>query len=293
MKTLALFSKPDSPQAWGVLNEVARWAHLKGLRTLVAERDAGWTGAGWDRNYCAKVVAEADIAIAIGGDGTLLGVARELFGSPIPLLGVNLGTLGYLTDVSARDIEAMLDALIAQNYTLEQRILLQAELTQSPNNNPTAPAPTVDLGFNDVVLRSRNGRLAQYDVFVDGKALFSLKADGLIITTPTGSTAYALSAQGPILHPSLAAIAIVPLCPHSLTARPITLPSSVCIEVIPRGNAVSRVYCDGQAAATELTDQDRLVVSQASSTVPMLHLHDYDLFNTLRQKLNWGTPREV
>lgn len=287
MKTIALFSKPESPQAWGVLNEIVSWARIKGLATLVAERDAGWSGTDWDPGYCEQVRADADMAIAIGGDGTLLGVARSLFGWNKPLLGVNLGTLGYLTDVAARDIEKMLDALLAEEFDIEHRILLQASVPEAPSG-----VALRHLAFNDVVLRSRNGRLAQYDMFVDGQAVFSLKADGLIVTTPTGSTAYALSAQGPILHPSLAAIAVVPLCPHSLTARPITLPAASRIEVVARGSAVSRVYLDGQPLSHELGDGDRVLVSQASATVQMLHLKDYNLFRTLREKLNWSSPRE-
>ncbi len=289
IQTLALFSKPNSPQAWGVLNEVVSWARLKRLEVLVAEQDAGWNGTDWDAAYCERVRKSADLALAIGGDGTLLGVARSLFGWDKPVLGVNLGTLGYLTDVSAKDIEKMLDALIAGEFDIEHRILLQAHLERASAEEATQDG---SLAFNDVVLRSRNGKLAQYDVFVDGQAVFSLKGDGLIITTPTGSTAYALSAQGPILHPSLAAIALVPLCPHSLTARPITLPAASRIEVITRGAAVSRVYMDGQAMSRELGDGDRVFVSQAKATVKMLHLKDYNLFRTLREKLNWGAPRE-
>ncbi|KWT98498.1 MULTISPECIES: NAD(+)/NADH kinase [unclassified Variovorax] len=284
MTTLALFSKPNNPHAWGVLNEIVSWAQLKGLRVLVGPDKGGWDGKNWSSELIESARQEADIAIAIGGDGTLLGVARNLFGWGKPILGVNLGTLGFLTDVAAKDIERMLDAIQAGEYTVEDRILLEAGLDGEESRG---------LAFNDVVFTNGGfGRLAQFDVFVDEQPVFSLRADGLIITTPTGSTAYALSANGPILHPSLAAIALVPLNPHSLTARPISLPSSVKVEVVVRGTVESRVVCDGQPYGGPLTDGTRVHVSQGATTVKMLHLKDYNLFKTLQQKLNWSSPRE-
>ncbi|MNR71458.1 putative inorganic polyphosphate/ATP-NAD kinase [compost metagenome] len=284
MKTIALFSKPNSPQAWGVLNEVVSWADARGIKTLVGAGRGGWKGDGWDPEFCAQARAQADLALAIGGDGTLLGVARSLFGTNIPLLGVNLGTLGFLTDVAAKDIERMFDALQAGEYSLEQRIVLEAVGVDGEQ---------LGLGFNDVVFNNGGvGRMAQYDVFIDRQPVFTIRGDGLIITTPTGSTAYALSANGPILHPALAAIGVVPLNPHSLAARPITLPSSMTIEVVMGGRVASQAYCDGQPAGGPLQDGARVTVRQAATTVPMLHLNDYSIFNTLRQKLNWSSPRE-
>jgi NAD+ kinase len=163
MKTIALFSKPNSPQAWGVLNEVVSWARQKGLQTLVGPgASGGWTGSNWDEAYCSDVRAQADMALAIGGDGTLLGVARSLFGWDKPLLGVNLGHLGFLTDIAAKDIEAMLDALVAGAYTIENRILLEASKAEQ-----TAPA----LAFNDVVFKGGEGSLAEFNVFVDGQSI--------------------------------------------------------------------------------------------------------------------------
>lgn len=281
IKKLALFSKPNSPHAWGVLQEVSAWAALKGFEILPVPDNCGWDGENWSEAYREQAKEQADLGIAIGGDGTLLGVARSLFGWGKPVLGINLGQLGYLTDVAAKDIEPMFDAIAAGHYTLEDRILLQASLKGSPDG----------LAFNDVVFRGDMGRLAEYDVFVDDEAVYAMKADGFIIATPTGSTAYALSANGPILHPCLAAIALVPLCAHSLTARPITLPSRCKIEIVVRGAVTSTVYCDGQPYAHVLADGARVVVQQAQTTVKMLHLQGYSLYKTLQQKLQWSTPR--
>jgi NAD+ kinase len=282
MKTLALFSKPDSPHAWGVLNEVVSWSQVKGLGVLSVPDKSGWTGTDWDAAYVKDVRAKADLAIAIGGDGTLLGVARSLFGTDIPVLGVNLGHLGFLTDVSAKAVDRMLDSLKAGEYSIENRILLEADVEGAKG-----------LAFNDVVLSKGDvGRMVEYEVFVDGESVYTLRADGLVVTTPTGSTAYALSANGPILHPSLAAIALVPLCPHSLSARPITLPSSSRVELVIRGNLPARVFCDGQPCGDTLADGARIRITQGDMKVPMLHLHDYNIFKTLKQTLGWSTPRE-
>lgn len=285
IKTIGLFSKPDSPKAWGVLNEVVSWCDQKGLDTIVpGGARGGWDGVNWDQNFIDHVRSKANLAIAIGGDGTLLGVARCMFGSDVPLLGINLGHLGYLTEVAANDVEHALAAVQFGDFYLEDRILLSARIKGRAESS---------LAFNDVVLsRGDTGRMVDFDVCVDGHAVYSLRADGLIITTPTGSTAYALSANGPILHPSLPAVALVPLNPHSLTARAITLPSSANIEVIVRGDSPSRIYCDGVPFSDVLTEGDRIHVTQGESNIKMLHMKNYSLFQTLREKLGWGTPRE-
>lgn len=284
MKTLALFSKPNSPQAWGVLNEIIYWADVKGLQVLQTPDKGGWDGTDWNAEYVETVRSKADLAIAIGGDGTLLGVARSLFGTNIPVLGVNLGTLGFLTDVAAKNIEKMLDAIKAGEFDIEQRILLEAQVEGTTS---------ICLAFNDVVLSKGDvGRMVDFELFVDDESVYILRADGLVVTTPTGSTAYALSANGPILHPSLAAIALVPLCPHSLSARPITLPSTAKVELVVRGNLPARVFCDGQPCGDVLADGARILVTQGKMTVPLLHLRDYNIFKTLKQTLGWSTPRE-
>jgi NAD+ kinase len=284
MKTLCLFSKPNSPQAWGVLKEIESWAEAKGFKVVPVHPKGGWAGSDWNAEYVADTRAHADLAIAIGGDGTLLGVARCLFGTNIPVLGVNLGHLGFLTDVAAKDIEKMLDAIRAGQFGIEDRILLEASIDGADHTC---------MAFNDVVLKMGDvGRMVEYEVLVDDVSMYTLRSDGLVIATPTGSTAYALSAGGPILHPSLAALALVPLMPHSLSARPITLPSSSKIELVVRGNLPARVFCDGQPCGDILGDGARILVTQGSTTVPMLHLKDYNFFNTLRQTLGWSTPRE-
>jgi NAD+ kinase len=283
MKTLCLFSKPNSPQAWGVLNEIMYWADVKGLKVVPVPDKCGWNGTNWDAEYIEEARAHADLAIAIGGDGTLLGVARSLFGTSIPVLGVNLGTLGFLTDVVTKEIENMVDAIRTGDFDIENRIMLEACIDGSSESC---------LAVNDAVLKTDSGRMIEYDVIVDGVSVFTLRADGLVVATPTGSTAYALSANGPILHPSLPVIAVVPLLPHSLSARPITLSSASRVELVLRSDAPARVFCDALPLGGVLSEGARVVITRGSATVPMLHLRNYNFFNTLRTTLGWSAPRE-
>lgn len=281
MQKLALFSKPNCPDSWKVLNDLESWAKLAELTTFKGPELGGWNGTNYDEELVRYARQEADVAIAVGGDGTLLGMARNLFGTSVPVLGVNKGTLGFLTEVSAADIPKMVLELKSDHYDTEERVLLNAEI----------PGKKSALAFNDVVF-SGQGRLARYDVYANGRPFFSLRADGLIIATPTGSTAYSLSAGGPILHPSLDVLALVPVQAHSMAARPYTLPAGYDIEVIVRESNRVRLDCDGQADETLLEENARVKITKASTSVHMLHLADYDPFNILREKLGWSMPRQ-
>lgn len=281
MKTLAFFHKPDSSAAWGAVQQAAHWARRRGLRVLSSENGFSHD-KGWCPEYVNQVRQEADLAVAVGGDGTLLGTARALIGWDRSVLGVNLGTLGFLTEVAARDLEAGLEAAVQGLGTVEERILLQVELLGSE----VAPG----VAFNDLVLsRGDAGQLITFDVFVDGQNVYRLRADGIIVCTPTGSTAYALAANGPILHPALRALALVPLNPHSLTARPITLPSACSVELVVQGAVSARAHCDGQPFGPLLGQGSRLKLSESKIPARLLHLPNYSLFKTLREKLSWSS----
>lgn len=276
---IILFSKPNCPISWGVMQGIRAQAVMLGMEVACNYDD--WTAAPLNEaSVPASDARNYDMAIAVGGDGTMLGMVRSLFGSEVPVIGVNLGTLGYMTEVAAAQAHTMLKELAEGRYAIENRILLEAQQGDGVHA----------LAVNDVVFHGQ-GRLVAYDVFMDGKAVFSLRADGLIITTPTGSTAYALSANGPIMHPGLEALALVPINPHSLTARPITLPSTASLTVTVRGRYGSRLDCDGQSQCM-LEDGQQVTIRKARQTFPMVHLENYDLFNTLREKLDWGSPRK-
>ncbi len=225
-----------------------------------------------------------DLSIVIGGDGTFLNVARLRAGRRAPILGVNLGRRGFLTDVSVDEIEASLQLVIQGRYTIEMRSLLVCDIVINKNTISTATA------LNDIVVhKSNSGRLIDLDIHADGDFVTQLRADGVIVATPTGATAYALSAGGPILHPKLNALEIVPISPHTLTQRPIVFSDSSQISIkathLTTGNA--EVVLDGHIHA-ELDGTETVAVRRSKNQVSMVRTPGHSYFNTLRQKLTWG-----
>ncbi|MGB4811780.1 MAG: NAD kinase [Methylophilaceae bacterium] len=226
--------------------------------------------------------SQVDLVIVLGGDGTMLGVARALLEQQIPLLGVNRGRIGFLTDISAKDMLKIVSEVLVGSYLLERRLMLQASVVRK--------GATLFTGFalNDVVIsKGEAARLVDLEVTIDGQFVHRQRSDGLIIATPTGTTAYALSAGGPILHPTLEAITLVPICPHTLSNRPITIHSAskVCITLVDKNN--SHIHLDGQSTL-ELLHNDRILVQSAEKMLPLLHPTGHCHFDMLRKKLNWG-----
>ena len=230
---------------------------------------------------------QADLAIVVGGDGTLLGAARDMLHSGTPLLGVNLGRLGFLVDVLPQTLEDTITQVLRGEYIREDRLILEAHINQRGQTICT------HLAFNDVVIHSRDlPRMLELESFIDGQFISSHRADGLIITTPTGSTGYALSGGGPVLHPNLQAVGITPICPHGLGDRPIVAPSSSRIEVQVSQNAHpdAIVAWDGQILEN-LSAGDSVHIAPAANHVRLIHPKGYDFFNLLRTKLGWGRHR--
>ncbi len=229
-----------------------------------------------------KLNGQVDLAIVMGGDGTMLGVARKLLDMQIPLLGINLGRIGFLTDISAEDMLNVVESVLDGHYLLEQRLMLQTHVVR---NQTTLFA---GLALNDVVIsKGEAARLIDLEVTIDGQFVHRQRSDGLIISTPTGTTAYALSAGGPILHPTLEAITLVPICPHTLSNRPITIHSTseVVVELVDKDKP--QIHLDGQSTF-ELLPHDKIVVKRAEKMLPLLHPTDHCHFDMLRKKLNWG-----
>jgi NAD+ kinase len=228
--------------------------------------------------------SDADLMIAIGGDGTMLyagNLARE---TGIPLLGVNRGRLGFLADVSPEQMIASVDHILAGNYSSESRLLLTATLTRESGETLSETA------FNDVVLQRREtGRMVDIVASIDGSYVNTHSGDGLIIATPTGSTAYALSCGGPILDPRIDAVVIVPICPHTLTDRPVVIPSNqeVGIRVLEREDTSTEVVIDGHPIGV-LGPKDILTVRESEQRIQLVHPPGYDFFDILRSKLFWG-----
>ncbi|HEX7030330.1 MAG TPA: NAD(+) kinase [Gammaproteobacteria bacterium] len=231
---------------------------------------------------------DADLVVAVGGDGTLLHSARLLAPRKVPLVGINAGRLGFLADIRPEALATSLDAVLDGNYVEEPRALLRAELARG---NADAWSGTA---LNDVVVQKCDaGRMIEFETHVNGNYVCSHRADGIIISTPTGSTAYALSAGGPILHPVLDALAIVPICPHTLSDRPIVVNGDARIEIRMRHNesAAAQVVLDGQDHA-DLGAGDRVVIARDGEPARLLHPAGHDYFKVLRQKLHWGRDHE-
>jgi NAD+ kinase len=235
-----------------------------------------------------EIRQRADAAVIVGGDGTFLSIARTLATYDIPLVGINQGRLGFLTDIRLDEIDPNLINTLRGEHLNERRVFLEGQLIR----DHTVIADHIAL--NDIVIsRGIVGGMIELRVEVDGHFMYDLRADGLIVSTPTGSTAYALSAQGPILHPSLSGIVIVPVAPHALTNRPIALPAHCTIDIAVTGGKQTGVHFDMHInARAKLGDLIRIKV--APKPIHLLHPKRYDYFAMLRQKLHWSaTPTEV
>ncbi len=228
------------------------------------------------------IANDTDLAIVMGGDGTMLAIARSLVDFDVPLIGINQGRVGFLADVSVDTMLTTLEEMLDGQYVEEQRIMLDCSLERGGDLHFHMYA------FNDaVVSKSAMGRLIEFEVYIDNKFVYSQRADGLVIASPTGSTAYALSAGGPILHPTLEAFVLAPICPHTLSARPIAVNSRSEIEVNLIHADDCRVHFDGQNHRDMLVG-DRVVIQRARNAVRLLQPIGHNYYDTLRQKLRWG-----
>jgi NAD+ kinase len=231
-----------------------------------------------------QLVNEVDLVISLGGDGTLLTAARALAGLDTPLLGINLGRLGFLADVSYDQFETYVDAVVEGRYTVEQRFLIQGEFFEGDERISS------NVAVNDIILHSfESSSMIEYEISSGGALIHIQRSDGVIVTTPTGSTAYALSGGGPIMHPSLNTLAIVPICPHTLSNRPIVLPADQPIEVrLGQDSTVAKVSYDGHST-TPFSNDNRVLITRYPTPLTLLHPKDYDYFGVLRAKLYWST----
>ncbi|MFC1749499.1 NAD(+) kinase [Pseudomonadota bacterium] len=225
-----------------------------------------------------------DLAIVVGGDGTLLHTARTLSDYDIPLVGINLGRLGFLTDISPNDMLQRLDEILSGQYNEEKRFLLNSSVIRDGETILS------DNAFNDVVVHKWNSvRMIEFETYVNGLLVHNQRSDGLIVSTPTGSTAYALSGGGPIVHPSLNAIILVPICPHTLSNRPIVLDAESQIKLVVKDSDKPhvRITLDGQTNH-EIQDGDTIEIVKNSKPVRLIHPTDHDHYQILRAKLRWG-----
>ncbi|MDR3417019.1 MAG: NAD(+)/NADH kinase [Nevskia sp.] len=288
--TIAIIGKRGDPNAAATLQAVA--ACLIGkqkagqLDAVLAAEDARPQLPGLDLQFVAmaELTARSHLAIVVGGDGTLLGAGRMLAPHGVPILGVNQGRLGFMVDVRPEDFGETVEALLRGELEVEQRLMLEARLRRR-DASETPPL----LAVNDVVVRNQALiRMLEFETWLDNEFISQHRADGFIVATPTGSTAYALSGGGPVVHPSLSAVALVPICPHTLSDRPIVIPAGGTIRIALRGDvAGANLTCDGQVSVT-LDAGDTVEVSSAPYPLRLIHPRNYSFFDLLRSKLHWG-----
>jgi len=285
--------KRDRPEAVRLAKTLSNWLRERNRIALTEPPIAAAIGA--ETASREEILSRAELIIVLGGDGTLLGIARSVGAREIPILGINLGGLGFLTEVPKEEATSALERVIEGDYEVDRRITLEARVehgshpAQSDKRQPRDNKQVEKFrAVNDVVLnKGPLGRMMQLDVIANGEPFCTYRSDGLIIATPTGSTAYALSAGGPIVFPTLDVILLAPICPHTLTNRPVVLPDSFAIEVRVRvSDHDAMVSVDGQESA-QLTAEDRVIVRRGSNPVMLIRsAHPY--FEIWRNKLRWG-----
>ncbi len=280
---VGLVVKSDRPEALSLARKLARWLRSRRRQVLADSEVAPHLGArGFNRE---ELAARADLLVVLGGDGTLLSVARLAAARATPILGINLGGLGFLTEVTAREATATLARVLNGHYQVDRRITLEA-IVAHRDGRARAAAPLHAL--NDVVLSKRGlGRMLDLDVMADRKPFCSYRADGLIVATPTGSTAYALSAGGPIVFPTLDVMVLAPICPHTLSNRPVVLPDTFEIEIrVKARDHDAMLTVDGQESV-QLGSADTVRIRRGKRPVLLVRsAHAY--FEIWRDKLRWG-----
>lgn len=233
----------------------------------------------------AELAARCQLVVVAGGDGTLLDAGRSLAAAGVPLLGVNQGRLGFMVDVNPEELGEALGAVLSGDYLTDDRLLLETRL-QRADGRATPPV----LAVNDVVIRNiASIRMLEFETWLGEEFISQHRADGMIVSSPTGSTAYALSGGGPVIHPAVAAMALVPICPHTLSDRPIVVPVEQPVKLVLRGpsNGKATATCDGQVSEP-LAPGDSVVVRRAPYPLRLLHPRRYHYFDVLRDKLHWG-----
>jgi NAD+ kinase len=282
-RRIAVIGKLGTPEIAASLTELSACLKQRGCEILIEKETAAELGRrGLDY---AELGTQTDLAVVIGGDGTMLAAARNLVRHGVPLVGVNQGRVGFMTDIGQRDMREGIAAIVEGNYTMEERSLLDAEILRGRESLLRTMA------LNEAVIgKGSQGRLIEFDLLLDGEFVYALRADGIIVATPTGSTAYALSAQGPILHPAVPALALVPLAPHTLSARPVSVSDKATIEIVLKHALDARAHFDGLALA-DMQSGDRLILKRSADSVRFVHPPGYRYFATLREKLGWSEVR--
>jgi len=280
---VGLISKSNDLSVSETLNNVYNLLQEKGLEVLLDTSTRGLLGGPITVDI-ETIAKECDLAVVIGGDGTLLHAAREMVNADVPLIGVNRGRLGFLVDVSPEDGLHELSDIIDGDYLQEERLMLNCWLTRHGEIIHQA------LAFNDMVMRTKNVlQIIEFEISINGSFVLSQRADGVIVASPSGSTAYSLSSGGPIVNPNLPAVVVQPICPHTLSSRPLVVnaDSEISVLVTEKKTVHAQMVCDGQVY-NDLQNEDIIEVRQHEKAIRILHPSNYDYHAILREKLRWG-----
>jgi len=288
IKRIGIVLKPHQPEALKTICELAVWLAERDI-TMVGgpqierERIEHQTGCSVEEVDPEKLAGEVDLMLVLGGDGTMIATARMIVDREIPVLGVNYGGLGYLTEFRIEELFSALEAILAGNYRLDRRVMLSVQLRRDDNPQMTNRV------LNDVVInKSALARIIEIEAYLNGQFVNAFRADGLIVSTPTGSTAYNLSAGGPVIFPSMNAVVITPICPFTLSNRPIVVPDDAEIELILKtGKEEVALTLDGQVGFP-LEVADRVVIKKSRTTFNLIQPSNRNYFDVLRDKLRWG-----
>ena len=288
VRRIGVLVKPHHPEAVATICRLLEWLTPRGIALVIGprvergeiERETGCTVETMEHE---ELAASVDLIVVLGGDGTMIATARLLDNRDVPVVGVNYGTLGYLTEVRVEEMTDALDAIVAGNYHLDRRVMLAAELHRGEEKLLRNRV------LNDVVIsKSALARIIEIETWFDGQLVNCFRADGLIISTPTGSTAYNLSAGGPVVYPSMNAVVITPICPHTLSNRPLVVPDDAEIELIlktPKEEVA--LTLDGQVGY-RMEVNDRVLIAKSRTTFNLMQPLNRNYFEVLRGKLKWG-----
>ena len=284
ISSVGLFGRYKDPDVSSALDAVRKHLENRNISVYIGDTTADNITGTRIEDSGLPVGETIDLAVVVGGDGTMLHVARSLASFALPMIGINLGRLGFLTDLSADRMHEGMDELLRGEFTVEERIMLQIQISNGRDNLNESVA------LNDVTLSKGNtGRMIEFDTHVNSEPLGRTRGDGVIISTPTGSTAYALSAGGPILHPLLPAIVFAPICPHTLGHRPMVLDDSSIIEleILDLAGADGNVFIDGLKQLA-VSGNEIIRISRAETVTRMVRINSHNHFTALRSKLGWG-----
>lgn len=281
--TAAFIAKVGKAEAMSLVLELRQYLAARGIVSLVEEHTGQELGI--PSVTPEEMAGRADLCIVLGGDGTLIHAASVFAGRAVPILGVNLGSLGFMTEIPAAEVTPMLERVLLGDYRVEPRMKFRVRLFREGEERPVVDAEVL----NDVVInKGALARIADLQATIDGVDITTYKADGVIVSTPTGSTAYSLSANGPIVYPTMHAVIITPICPHTLTQRPIVVPDDRAINLILRSETAEMyLTLDGQSGLPMVTG-DRVQIEKSPNRLLLIRNPRLDYFSILRTKLRWG-----